>query len=248
MKEKLKIILKWTGIAIATSTIIVLIVLATIKHENRACNKIITKVDFESGNNFINENEVDSIIQKKFSNQLIGKRIKDIQTAAIENEIRKSKFIKEVQIYSNINNELIIDVTQKEALARIINNTGVSYYLTNTGDSIPLSAKFTSRVLIVQGDIAANEIPNVLKLSSYINQDNFWKATVEGVYRASNGDYEIYTKLGNQNIILGKIDADLESKFKKLKSLYKELLPKVDFNKYKTINLKYKGQVVCSKI
>jgi cell division protein FtsQ len=40
----------------------------------------------------------------------------------------------------------------------------------------------------------------------------------------------------------------LENKFKKLKAIYTEVLPKVGFEQYKTINLKYKGQVVCSKI
>ena len=151
-------------------------------------------------------------------------------------------------MFSTFNKDIVIQVTQKEALVRIINNTGVSYYLTNIGDTIPLSSKFTSRVLVIQGDIQKTDIPNILILSKYINGDKFWKATIEGAYKGANGDYELYTKLGNQNVVLGKIDDELGNKFKKLKTIYTELLSKVDFNKYKTINLKFKGQVVCSKI
>ncbi|MEI6313013.1 MAG: hypothetical protein WCP57_12195 [Bacteroidota bacterium] len=248
MKEKIKIILKWLGISAGIILLIGLIVLAIIKDENKPCERVLTKVDFESGNNFISEFEIDSVIQKKFSNQLVGMKIRDIKMNEIEFEIKKNKYVREVQMYSTFNKDIIIQVTQKEALVRIINNTGVSYYLTNIGDTIPLSSKFTSRVLVVQGDIQKSDIPNVLVLSNYINGDNFWKATIEGVYKGSNGDYELYTKLGNQNVVFGKIDDDLENKFKKLKTIYTELLPKVDFNKYKTINLKFKGQVVCSKI
>jgi cell division protein FtsQ len=120
--------------------------------------------------------------------------------------------------------------------------------LTDIGDTIPLSSKFTSRVLVVQGNISSNEIANILKLCKFIEGDEFWKASVEQVLIGSNADYEIYTKLGNQNVVIGKIDEDLENKFKKLKAIYTEVLPKVGFEQYKTINLKYKGQVVCSKI
>ena len=248
MKEKIKIVFKWIGIGLSIALFITLIVLAIIKEENKKCLKVLTKVDYESGNNFIAEDEVNKIILDKYSNKLVGEKIKEIRTQEIENEIKKNRYVEDVQIYSTINDEIVVKVKQKEALTRIINNTGVSYYLTNIGDTIPLSSKFTSRVLIVQGDVKKNDIPNIITLSKFINQDEFWKAAVEQVYIGTNGDYEIYTKLGNQNIILGKIDGELEIKFKKLKSVYTELLQKIDFNKYKTINLKYKGQVVCSKI
>jgi cell division protein FtsQ len=248
LKEKVKIVFKWIGIGLSIALFIAVLVMAIIKKENKKCLKVITKVDYESGNNFIAEDEVNKIILEKYSNRLIGEKIKDIKTQDIEHEIRKNRYVKDVQIYSNFNDEVVVKVTQKEALARIINNTGVSYYLTNIGDTIPLSTKFTSRVLVVQGDVKKNEIPNVIKLCNYINHDEFWKAAVEQVYIGTNGDYEIYTKLGDQNVVLGKIDDDLENKFKKLKSVYTELIQKIDFDKYKTINLKYKGQVVCSKI
>ena len=248
MKEKLKHIIKWIGIVASIVLLIVVVVLAIVKDENKKCLKLLIKVNYESGNNFIAEDEIGKIVNEKYSNNLIGEKIKTIKTQEIEKEISKNKYVKDVQIYSNLSNELVVDVVQKNAVVRIINNAGVSYYLTDIGDTIPLSSKFTSRVLVVQGNISSNEIANILKLCKFIEGDEFWKASVEQVLIGSNADYEIYTKLGNQNVVIGKIDEDLENKFKKLKAIYTEVLPKVGFEQYKTINLKYKGQVVCSKI
>jgi cell division protein FtsQ len=53
--------------------------------------------------------------------------------------------------------------------------------------------------------------------------------------------------VGNHKIILGDC-SDLEQKFKKLFAFYKDGLNKIGWNTYKTINLKYKNQVVCTRI
>jgi cell division protein FtsQ len=40
---------------------------------------------------------------------------------------------------------------------------------------------------------------------------------------------------------------DIEIKFEKLMLFYKEGLSRVGWDKYSTINLKYKNQIVCTK-
>jgi cell division protein FtsQ len=59
-------------------------------------------------------------------------------------------------------------------------------------------------------------------------------------------DLELIPRVGNHTIILGNV-SDLQEKFNKLMIFYKEAMPKVGWNKYKTLNLKYKNQIVCKK-
>jgi cell division protein FtsQ len=60
-------------------------------------------------------------------------------------------------------------------------------------------------------------------------------------------EFELYPAVGNQKILFGKA-TDIAEKFEKLKIFYNEGLNKTDnWNKYSTINLKYKNQVVCTK-
>ena len=52
--------------------------------------------------------------------------------------------------------------------------------------------------------------------------------------------------VGDQRIILGNIE-DLDDKIFRLKTFYQEAMSRMGWNKYKTINLKFKNQVVCKK-
>ena len=54
-------------------------------------------------------------------------------------------------------------------------------------------------------------------------------------------------RIGPHIIILGSID-NYEAKFEKLWLFYTEGLKNVGWNQYLKINLKYKDQIVCSKI
>ena len=53
-------------------------------------------------------------------------------------------------------------------------------------------------------------------------------------------------KIGDQVIILGDGE-NINKKFKKLEIFYKKAMPKEGWNSYKSINLKYKNQVVATK-
>ena len=62
----------------------------------------------------------------------------------------------------------------------------------------------------------------------------------------ASGDLELIPRIGSHIIVFGDY-SDCEIKFRNLMSLYKNGLPAVGWNKYETINLKFKGQVVCTK-
>ncbi len=53
----------------------------------------------------------------------------------------------------------------------------------------------------------------------------------------------LFAQVGDERIEFGKPD-DLDVKFRKLKIFYKEILPRVGWNKYDRINVEYEGQVV----
>jgi len=235
-------------IVLSSISIVVLAGAAIVKDENKICKNVVIQIDVESGNNFLDEKDIQNMLAVHFSNQLIGQRFNTIRMTSIEKELKQSDYIKKLDLYSAMNGSLMINVIQKEPLIRIINNVGVSFYLDENIDTIPLSSKFTPRVLVAFGNVTNKNCADLVKLTEFINQDVFWNACVEQIYVNDRGEYEIYTKLGKQNVILGKMDDTVKEKFRKLKVLYAQGLPNVGWNKYKTINLKYKGQIVCTKI
>jgi cell division protein FtsQ len=52
--------------------------------------------------------------------------------------------------------------------------------------------------------------------------------------------------VGNHQILLGSLD-DFEKKLKHLRLFYEQVIPKMGWEKYSVINLKYRNQIVCTK-
>jgi cell division protein FtsQ len=143
-------------------------------------------------------------------------------------------------------------VDQKNPIYRVFNNQGVSYYVCENGEIIPNSSNFTPRLLVATGYLSnRNEGSDslhleIIELVNFINQDEFWNAMIGQVHVAINGDIVLIPKIGEHQVILGSID-NLEEKFKFLYIFYKEALQNVDWQQYSSINLKFKGQIICTK-
>lgn len=86
----------------------------------------------------------------------------------------------------------------------------------------------------------------VWKLASYIRQNIFLSAQIDQIIVTENLEIELIPLIGEQLIILGDID-NLEIKFQNLETLYTQGFQMVGWDKYKTINLKYINQVVCTR-
>jgi cell division protein FtsQ len=81
----------------------------------------------------------------------------------------------------------------------------------------------------------------------YITHDKFLKAQIAQIYVNEQNEFELVPRIGNHIILLGTAE-DLDDKFRRLVAFYRYGLNKIGWNKYNVINIKYKNQVVCSKI
>ena len=162
-----------------------------------------------------------------------------------------------------------IVIVQREPILRIINYDCTSYYIDCDGALFPLSGKYTARVLAANGkinepynlrytkDITKTEakdelgrkfiVDDLFILAKFIRADKFLDAFIEQIFINNNDEIELVPKVGTFTILLGDIQ-NLEEKFTNLKALILIGLPREGWNKYETINIKYKNQVVCTKI
>lgn len=103
-------------------------------------------------------------------------------------------------------------------------------------------------------EIAKNEIfkevsmlDDIYEMAGYITKDTVLNNLIQQLSINQDKEFEMYPSIGNHKIIFGDA-TDIAGKFEKLKLFYKEGLNKTDnWNKYTTINLKYRNQVVCTK-
>ena len=94
--------------------------------------------------------------------------------------------------------------------------------------------------------LASNPLFKIYKLALFINKNDFLKAFVEEIFINQRNEIEIIPKIGDQVIQFGDIDR-MDEKFTYLKAFYHSNTTKGGWNKYATLSLKYKNQIVCSK-
>lgn len=231
------------------------------------CTGIGVKIDHEDENFFVDEADIQTLLLDR-GDTLVGQSLSSINYEELEQLIMKNPVIEDAEVYADLHGKLNVKVKQRTPLVRVFNNLGESFYIDEYGQLMPLSEKFTSRVIVANGFIKdsyhnayaanLNEVANVDSLSKttllddiYLiakrfENDEFWSAQIQQIYVDENQEIVLIPRVGNHKIVIGDRD-NLERKLNKLMIFYKEGLNKTGWNQYSVINLKYKNQVVCTK-
>jgi len=261
--DKIKKILPWVTILLYLAIMLPLI--AAKRHEIM-CEGIKVKVLDETESFFIEESDVLKMLKNR-QDALVGVNINDIDINEIEEILLLHPSIKIANVYRTLQGEVSVAITQRNPILRIINKRGQSFYIDDEGKIMPMSSKYTAHVLVASGNInlsyskikmqqkakiGDNSVDNsnsllldLYELASYIYHDEFWNAQIEQIYVNKN-DIELIPRVGSQVIVLGTIE-NYELKFRNLKALYVQGLPRSGWNTYGKINLKYNNQVICTK-
>lgn len=218
-------------------------------------------------NAFLTEDELLTRLRRKdllYSDQ----QYKDLDISKIERFLTDMNEVKEAEIFTNIGDKWKIEVKLRKPIARILNNFGDDYYLDEDGSKMPLSLLFTSRIVIVTGDIpdridkesvtdiinndslkSIRKLDDIYRISHYVCNDQLLQSLIGQIHRKHNGDFVLIPQVGGQKIVFGTAfsDSEVEEKFRKLKVFYKEAIPYEGWNTYEEISLKYNKQIVCKK-
>lgn len=253
MSNKWIKIFKIVGVLCLLSLLAFIIYTAKNRQEDVVCTKIIVQITDANTLKFVTEKDVLAMLNQSENSSIINQKVAQINLKQIEQKIEENAYIENAEVYVNFDGLLKIDVVQKKPLYRIINNNNVSYYISDKAEKVPLSSNFTPRLMVITGfvpnnvDFSTNKVhQNIAQLVEFIQADPFWNAMIGQVQVNKNGDFVLFPKLASHSVLLGSID-DVDGKLKKLKIFYKEALTKTDLNNYNQINLKYKGQLICSK-
>jgi cell division protein FtsQ len=222
-----------------------------IKKAGVVCTAV--KVNIPGSQYFIDKQEVDHILQTT-RHTLIGRRLEGIDIQDLENKLKANPFIEFAKVYTEMDGVLRVEVSQRQPILRIMNHYDMDFYVDQHGLKIPLSPNFTARVLVANGfieELFTNHVDSLhTKLAKdlfltadFIRKDSLWDAQIAQLYVNKDREIELIPRVGNQRILIGNADS-LQVKFKNLLAFYKEVLPKVGWDKYSAINIKYSGQVV----
>ena len=249
-----KLVFKCFSWVVCLAGLVTLMSFIGIKKKNILCTDI--KVLIPGADNFIEREEIDAIL-KQGQGSLMGRRLNDINFEKIERTIKSNPFIAFAKVYADMDGAVHIEIQQRRPILRVVNANDQDFYIDMNGLKMPVSSNFTANVLVANGKIMEHfsgkvdtlitgTAKDLYKTALYIKQDTLWEAQIEQVYVNDKNDIELIPRVGNQRIILGTADS-LDVKMRNLLAFYKQAMPKVGWDTYKTINIKYTNQIVCEK-
>ena len=228
--------------------IVALLCLFTTRSGDTTCRNTEPVIKDSSTAQFVTKREIMNYLDRCEMNPY-GQSFKNIDLRGIERKLEKHLFIKEAQCYLSPNGTVNVEVRQRKPVIRVSNGSAGGFYMDKEGKRFPLSTAYAAYVPIASGEFDLTEDyvkKNLLDFAVFIDDDKFWRAQIEQIYVQRNDVIELIPRVGDQIIILGTTE-NYRSKLKKLRTLYEEAFPKVGWSKYSKIDLRYKGQVVCTK-
>ncbi len=203
---------------------------------------------FENGENlFISYETVNKLLIQNL--EIVKNESKEnINLKNIELFLQNNEMIENAEIFLTLSGDLGAIIKQRTPVLRVSNNLE-SYYYDELGEKMPLSDNYSARVPITTSDLNKSNCIEIICLANKIYNDEFLRKQIIGIDQITgerSNQFELKTRMGNQKIVFGDIKR-MDEKIIKLKVFYQKMMSDSIINSYKSIDLKFNGQVVCEK-
>ena len=206
---------------------------------------IVVVFDDEVDYGLVSQADIEKLMKRKEVHPE-GKPSDEINVRAIEDTLATHPFIKDVDCYITPAGKLIVHLSQRIPLIRVMNVSGEDYYVDSEGKIMASSGK-PVHVVVATGYIDKEFAQTSLyEFAKFIHHDKFWEAQIEQVNVTSKKELELTPRVGNHVVFLGK-PGDYNEKFAKLRTFYEKGLNEVGWNKYDRISIEFTNQIICTK-
>ncbi|MCF8451288.1 MAG: hypothetical protein K9G49_15545 [Taibaiella sp.] len=255
MKRKIsirKILQVLLTITVAAGCIVAMVSASTIEGERPLKSLPLIHISNDRKYHFIEQKEIMNLAIYNRNIDILHTPVSRLDAHGIEQAIMKDPWVAEAQVFIDIDRAMHIYVTQRVPVARIFRKDGTSYYMDSTLHTMPLSDNYTYYTMVVTNAPDLNDDSagiglrkQIATLLKTINVDSFWSAQVSQVVIDSAGMFELIPVLGNQRILFGDTSC-MKEKFSNLLTFYNNVLNRIGWDKYQTIDLRFRNQVVAA--
>lgn len=226
-----------------------------------ACAGLNVNVRDSSDYHFVTSREIKRIVNNGKA-KYAGVPMKEVPLLDIESMIAEIPELRITEAYLTVDGMLHIDVDQRNPVVRFSTLSGTEYYIDEEGYIIRKRGLNPPRVHMARAgfdirdsqqlgnrigeDFESNALSNLYNLVRYIRNDQLLSALIDQIEVYRSGEIDLITRTGGHRVIFGDI-SDMEMKFRTLEEFYKQVPGEAGWNRYRSISLKYSGQVVCKR-
>lgn len=190
-------------------------------------------------------------ISEKNVNKLLIQNVDSIQSVAVENldlntsEMRliDNAMVRGAEVSVSLDGRVDVLVEQRLPIARLI--LPIQVYLDTDNELMPLSQEHTAFVPLVYGYKESLK-ESLYKLVTFINKDDFLRPAVTQISFNKKEEVTLEMRAHDYEVLLGKVE-ELELKAMNYKAFIAKMEKDKRLNQVKTIDLRYKNQVVSIK-
>ncbi len=231
------------------------------EQDKRLVKKVNVSINATEGDAFMDKDDIINLVYSR-QDTLVGKTIGSLHLSEIENLLSHETSVKNAEAYVESNGNVNLNIELKKVIARIKPDSTVGFYVDENGGKMEWIAKYSPRVLTITGNLKnynrylkdtlvetdllthSKLVNDVYEFAKYVNKDIFWRYQIAQVYINQKGDAILIPLIGNEEFVFGEL-INFKKKFKKIKRYYEEIAPKLGWNKYREVNVKFEKQIVC---
>lgn len=210
------------------------------------CKGLRVTIADSTTNSFISKADISRFLKEEYGTYK-EVLLDNINLDKIEKMLEGKSAINKAEAFVTKDGMLNVSVTQRRPAVRFQSGNW-GYYADAEGRSFPLQRSYASHVPVVDGNIPAMtdtvKIVRTTALVNFLEKSSTWKNKFVQIRINEKGDIILIPREGKERFIIGQ-PCKLEEKGEKMKMYYTHILPAKGEGHYKTIDLRFDGQIVC---
>ncbi|HNT94267.1 MAG: hypothetical protein H6545_05700 [Bacteroidales bacterium] len=225
------------------------------------CRGVVITVVDSSRHQFVTADDIMTALRAT-GIRVTGQKICDIPLDKIEQSIREFQELKVAEAYISDDKKLHLWCDQREPVMRVVASYGGDFFIDREGVIMRRHNLYTPNLHILEIDMVFNasqmtgtsiydsekteNLARAFELVNYIRDHSFWNEMIDQLSMTRNGRVTLVPRVGNHTVRLGYVD-DYEDKLQNLLVFYRQAMPVAGWDRYRVVNVEYKGQVVCQR-
>ena len=225
------------------------------------CKGLAITVTDSAMNKFITPREIRHYLDEELEGGYIGVQLDSINLSRVEEILDSKSAILKSEAFTTKDSILNVVVTQKKPIVRFQKGTK-GFYAVEDCSLFPLQSTYTSHVMVVDGYIplkiehgylgkpdteeGCRWLKGIVGLVKYINASRTWQSKIVQITVQEDGNLVLIPREGRERFLFGQA-CDMEKKFEKMELYYKGIREEKGEDAYRTVDLRFEGQIICRK-
>lgn len=206
---------------------------------------------------FVAREDVEKWLDKEYR-AYAGLRLDSVNLGKIESIVLGHSAVRSCEAYLTDDGTLHIELTQRQPAVRFDDGTN-GYYCDAEGFIFPLQARGSVDVPVVdgklplsvpkdfkgspQGEYQQQWLQKMLAMAAYMKSSR-WEDNIQKISVRDDGNLVLTPVQGNEKFIFGP-PVRVAEKFALMEKYYTAVAPSKEPGTYTTVDVRYKGQVIC---